>query len=184
MKLSGRGIFSLLIVIAMIIFIVSSLEYNPKARMIPLAVGIMVLVMSLLQFLVDLIPSLGKKLPFVSDKGMLSQGATKPKFDSATLDEPTLDETIQSGANQPVTSKQDEPEDKDERWSSVFLIFLCLLGFVLLLQFTTYLIAVSLFVFLFIWLMGKEKVTSALAVAVGLGICMYALFGLLLGTTF
>lgn len=160
MKMSGRSIFSLFIVIFMIILVINSFEYNSKARLIPLAVGFLVLVMTLLQFIADTTPSMGRRLSFLRQKGMFTQQVN----------------------DQPNSEAQ--TQESEERWSQIMKTFIWLIGFTVLLYFTTYLFAVPIFLFLFIWLAGKEKIISALSVAVGMGVTMYVLFELLLGARF
>lgn len=160
MKMSGRSIFSLVIVIFMIILVINSFEYNSKARLIPLGVGFLVLVMTFLQFLTDTIPSMGRRFSFLREKGMFTQQVN---------DQP---------------NSESESQESEVRWSQIIKTFIWLIGFTVLLHFTTYLFAVPIFLFLFIWLAGKEKIISALSVAFGMGVSMYVLFELLLGARF
>ena len=76
-------------------------------------------------------------------------------------------------------SKEEEGE-QHEKWSYILLLFSILIAFTVVLYYTSYLIAIPLFLCLFIWLVGKEKFISALSIAIGMTGFMYILFELIL----
>ncbi|GAB7388846.1 hypothetical protein BSNK01_26840 [Bacillaceae bacterium] len=166
---NGRNLFNLLIALAMVVLIAYSFAYNATARSIPLFVGSLVLIMSVLQFLVDAFPGMANRLSFIRQTGVLMEDRMQQDIESK---------------HEISHETQPAPEEKKDDWGKVFAIFLWMSGFVLLLAFTTYKLAVPLFLFLFIWLVGKERILPALGIAAGMGVFMYALFDLLLHATF
>jgi hypothetical protein len=169
MKLTGKGLFSLFIALLMAILIINAMEFNSKARSIPIGVGTIVLIMSLLQFFSDTFPNTKKYLFFIKQSGVFNEAEKITKSEA--------------NDNSGIAEKKEEVQEEGET-KSVLVILLSLVGFILLLSITTYMIAVTVFIFLFVWLVGKEKVTSALSLAVVLGIAMYLLFDVILGAKF
>lgn len=152
--INGRSIFSFLLVVVMAIFSVYSLKYNPTARSIPLAVGNAVLIMAFIQLLVDALPSLSHRI-----MSMISK-------------------------NKPKAVETSEDPDHVISWSKVLIIFIWLIGFTFLLHWTSYLVAVPVFLLLFIWKVGKAPFIPSLGVAFGMLTFMYVLFDVLLGARF
>jgi hypothetical protein len=66
-------LFDLIILGFFLLFAFISFAYNPRARSIPLALGILGSVMMLMQLLVDALPGLRSKLRFVSATGLLAK---------------------------------------------------------------------------------------------------------------
>ena len=72
LKGRGQGLFSLGVAVAALILIILSFDFNEKSRLIPIFVGILLLGMSILQFIGDTFPKISKQLPFVHQKGILT----------------------------------------------------------------------------------------------------------------
>ena len=151
MTLLKKNLFSLLIGVVSLYMFISSFGFNEKARVAPLMVSGAILIMLIFQIGIDSL-LLRKNLSTTSK------------------------ESVNGSSN---NAEHKEKEKKDE-WPEVLLIFFMLIIFGLLLSFTTYLIAIPLFLCLFIWLIGKEQFSQSLSVAVGVTVFMYILFGLLL----
>jgi hypothetical protein len=168
-------IFDLIIMGFFLLLALLSFGYNPRARSIPLGLGIVGSVMSLLQFLVDALPRVRSKLRFVSSSGVL---ATEEKF-------------LRKDAGSQRAKLPDEPEKRapapEERekvkpieWWRVFRIVLWLVGFIVLLALTNYLIAVGAFVVLATKLEARESWKRAILLGVFVDGGFFILFELLL----
>jgi hypothetical protein len=169
MTLTGRSWFSLFITIVMLVMVVIAFEYNPKARLIPIMVGTLIFIMALVQFLGDTFPSIADRFPFLRQKGMLTADQTHSEVDSK-------DESMQEKA-------ESHPEE-NESWLRIFISFIWLIGFTVILYFTTYLVAVPLFLFFFVRFAGKAKTLPSLLLSIGMSVFMYVLFELLLNARF
>ncbi len=164
MKISGRSIFSLVIIVAMIIFVTLSLNFNSQARLFPLVVGSITLIMAILQFLGDSVPAVRRRFPFLTQEGIFSE-----------------DKKSQGQENQ---GEQNEPTSESSSWGIVSIIVLCIIGFIILLHYTSYLLAVPVFLFIVIYFLGKEKIFSSLGIAGVMTVFMYVLFDLILNARF
>lgn len=67
MRLTDRTYFTLGIFVLVLIFVVLSLSYQPRARLVPLAIGIPTLLLTLFQLLIDMIPAVGKRFSFFQE---------------------------------------------------------------------------------------------------------------------
>lgn len=163
--MSGRNVFTLLLLLLMAVLIVYSFEYGWTAQSIPLVVGVVVLVMALLQLLSDSFSSFGKHLPFIKQTGVLMEDKMQQQFEDGNVIAP-------------------ENTEEDYEWPKVFTVFLWLIGFVILLAFTSYWIAVPLFLFFFLRLAGKAKASVSFGISLGIGLFMFILFDVILGARF
>jgi uncharacterized integral membrane protein len=157
-------LFDVLLLVFFLIITIVSFNYNPRARSIPLALGMLGAFMTLLQLLVDTLPSVRSKLRFISAGGVW------------------YDED-------PVASKdkiQAEPEKGSEGkrgardWWAVLRVALWLGAFILLLVLTHYLIAVAAFVFLMARLEGRESWMRSAVLALCVVLGFFILFDVLL----
>lgn len=144
----GKNIFSVLIGVISLYMFLSSFQFNEKARVAPLIVSGVILIMIIIQIVMD-------------------------TFSKRKKWSPTSQESIES-------STSNAEEEKKNDWPEVLLIFSILIIFGLLLYFTSYLVAIPLFLSLFIWRIGKESFKHSLSVAIGVTVFMYILFGLFL----
>lgn len=160
MKLKGSTWFVLLLLVYTVMLLVMSGAYNPRARLIPELLAVVLIVLLVPLFLQESVPSLRRPLSFVQREGLVF---------APTTDEPA--------ANEKAT------DPKKENWHLIRLL-VWFVGFTVALRFVSYLILVPVFLFLFILWEGKQKWWVALSVAVVMGIFDYLLFALFLNSTF
>jgi hypothetical protein len=167
-------IFDVILFCFFLLLAITSLGYNPRARSIPMVLGILGAVMMLLQFLVDTLPGLRSKLRFVSSSGLLSvEDSFRSKVSTKQADTPT------------VVPKGDEPPtetalSKATEWWMVFRIVLWLVGFIVLVAYTNYLIAVAAFIIFVTKFEAKESWKRAIGLAFCVDLGFFILFDLLL----
>jgi hypothetical protein len=168
-------LFDLIILAFFLLFAIMSLEYNPRARSIPFGLGILGSIMTFLQFLVDALPGVRSKLRFVGSSGLL---ADKNQFRPRGTGEP--------GAPAPEKPDQTGPslEEKQKsgtvEWWRVFRIILWLVGFIVLLAYINYLIAVGAFVVLVTRLEAKESWKRSILLGFCIDLGFFLLFEVLL----
>jgi len=144
-------IFDLILFVFFLVMAVMSLNYNPRARSIPMALGIIGSVMMFLQFLADAIPALRPHLRLVVQGGILGDDETDLK-----------------------------KEDTVRFWLQVLRLVFWLAGFTLLLLWINYLIDVALFVILITKLESKVSWRKAIIMAICIDASFYVLFDLIL----
>ncbi|KHF38642.1 tripartite tricarboxylate transporter TctB family protein [Halalkalibacter okhensis] len=161
MKITERSIFSLILIVAMLVFVIVGFNYNSQARLFPIVVGSVTLIMLLIQFFGETVTSFGKRFPFLTQQGMFSTPSNK-------------DDT-----------KGEKPADSEnESWLPVLVIVISIVGFILILYFTNYLIAVFAFLFIVVCFIGKEGPLKASGIATIMTVFMYVLFDLVLNSRF
>lgn len=151
-------------------------NYNPLARSIPMALGVLGSIMMILQILADAFPGLSPKLGFVVQSGILATDKdADQKKQKAKKDQP-------EGAQIPL--KKIKPLDY---WRRVLRIILWLVGFILLFWLVLfleipsgYLIAVGTFIILITKFESKESWKKAILLAVCINTCFFVLFNILL----
>lgn len=166
--INDRVIFDLIVFIFFLLLTVMSLEYNPRARSIPLALGLLGSIMIFMQLLVDAIPKLKDKLRFVSQSSLLDT-ESKPK--KSKVSEPS------AARDQPAAQKK---PDSLHEWWRLFRVILWLSGFILLLAYVHYLIAVGVFTIFATRLEAGESWKRSIILGVSLCAGFYLLFDLLL----
>ena len=144
-----------------------SLKYNPRACSIPLALGVIGSFMTFLQFLVDAFPRVKSKLRFVSSAGVLA-------------DESPFEVQGAGKAKAREMGEMEKEETHGAIWWRVFRIILWLVGFLVLLAFTNYLIAVGAFIILVTRLEAGESWLRSVLLGVGVDLGFFILFDLLL----
>ena len=159
------------LVIALVAF-----NYNPRARSIPMALGVIGSIMMLFQTLADAFPDLRTKLGFVGQSGILAA-------DKVTDKKEPVEKKDQPKAA-PLPLKKIKPRDY---WGRVLRIILWLVGFILLFWLflfleipSGYLIAVGAFIVLITKLEAKESWKRAILLAVCINTCFFILFNILL----
>lgn len=168
-------LFDLIILSFFLLFALISFAYNPRARSIPLALGILGSVMMLMQLLVDAFPSLRSKLRFVGATGLLAKedqarikGSQKPDSEGVSASEPAP----------PLGSRKSISIGLE--WWRVLRVVLWLAGFIVLLAFTNYLIAVGAFIVLVTRFEAKQSWKNAILLGVFTNLGFFILFELLL----
>lgn len=166
-------IFDVLLFGFFLLLAIISLNYNPRARAIPFALGMVGSFMMLVQFLVDAFPPVRKRLRFIGSSGLLSSGGSSmEKFRKG-------DGPLEGAASEEISSTpaRSEPE---KVWWQIFRITLWLVAFVLLLAYTSYLLAVGAFIVL----VTKFEKGESWKRSVLLGLCVdmgfFVLFDVLL----
>ena len=160
-------LFDLLVFGFFLLLAIVSLKYNPRARSIPLALGIVGSLMTFLQFLVDAFPRTRSILRFVGSSGLLANESPFERKKSGEAPSREMGKT-----------KKEATEGTE--WWRVFRIILWLVGFLILLAFTKYLIAVGAFVILVTRLEARESWKRAILLGVGVDLGFYILFDVLL----
>lgn len=173
--LNDAVLFDLIIMSFFLLLAVVSLDYNPRARSIPLALGIVGSVMMFMQFLVDALPSVRSKLRFISQSGLL---AGESKFQPKGLVRPGAEAVTQ--LDQAGLSSDEKAPTKVAEWWRLTRVILWLVGFIVLLGFTHYLIAVGAFVILVTKVEAKESWKRAIALGICVNIGFYLLFEVIL----
>lgn len=168
-------LFDLIIFGFFLLLAIMSLNYNPRARSIPLALGILGSAMMFLQFLVDALPRVRSKLRFVSQSGILT---SERQTQSKELDIQRAEVVTVSDKTAP--SSQEEIQSKAAEWWRVFRVILWLVAFIALLAFTHYLIAVGAFVILVTRWESKESWRRSITLALCVNAAFYLLFNIIL----
>ncbi|MDF1556218.1 MAG: tripartite tricarboxylate transporter TctB family protein [Deferrisomatales bacterium] len=163
-------VFDVLLLVFFVTFAVTSFQYNVRARSIPLAIGLLGGAMMTLQLLADALPRVGARLRFISQGGLLSRPNALAKRREPVTDALSSDAApVEKAAEEPVT------------WFRVFRMVVWLFGFIALLAWTHYLIAVGVFTFLVV--VGEAKESWVRALILTLCVCgsFYLLFNVVLG---
>ena len=168
-------IFDLIILCFFLLLAIISLKYNPRARSIPLALGVIGSVMAFLQCLVDTFPRVRSKLRFVSSSGLLAKENPLERQEAGKAKD-----LERSGPEAQTSPSQDRVETRGADWWRVFRIILWLVGFIVLLALTNYLIAVGAFVVLVTRLEAGESWKRSILLALCVDLGFYILFDLLL----
>jgi hypothetical protein len=173
--LNDAVLFDLIIMVFFLLLAIMSLDYNPRARSIPLALGIVGSVMMFLQFLVDALPGVRSKLRFISQSGLL---AGQSQFQPRGLVPPGAEALTEP--DQAALSSGEKARSKVFEWWRVLRVILWLVGFIVLLAFTHYLIAVGAFVIAVTKLEAKESWKRSIGLAVCVNGGFYLLFEVIL----
>jgi len=165
--INDRVVFDLLVLIFFLLLAIISLDYNPRARSIPLGLGLIGSIMIFMQLLVDSVPAAKNKLRFISQSSLLDT-------ESAPDEKPE-----KSAAGQYETEAPKKSGSLHEWWR-LFRVLLWLTGFIVLLAYVNYLIAVGAFTILATRLEAGESWKRS--IILGLSVCagFYLLFDLLL----
>ncbi|MEW6671903.1 MAG: tripartite tricarboxylate transporter TctB family protein [Thermodesulfobacteriota bacterium] len=167
--INDRVIFDLLVFVFFLLLAIMSLEYNPRARSIPLGLGLIGSFMIFMQLLSDAFPKLKSKLRFISQSSLL-ETESKPKESSAA-------KKPAAGSGRPAV--QEETESRSEWWR-LFRVILWLAGFILLLAYVNYLIAVGAFTVFATRMEAGESWKRSIILGISVCAGFYLLFDLLL----
>jgi hypothetical protein len=139
-----------------------------------MVLGILGSFMMLLQLLVDALPGLRSKLRFVGSSGLLS---VEDSFRSKVSVKQEGPSTVEVKAEEPAPTTA---RDTRSEWWLVFRIVLWLVGFIIVVAFTNYLIAVGAFIVLVTKFEAKESWKRAIGLAFCVDLGFFILFDLLL----
>lgn len=168
-------LFDLIILSFFLLLALLSFDYNPRARSIPMALGILGSLMTLMQLIVDALPGLRSKLRFVSATGLLAkEGQARPKEPQKT------DSEVISASDQAPTASARSGISIGREWWRVLRVVLWLAGFIVLLAFTNYLIAVGAFIVLVTRFEAKQSWKNAILLGACTNLGFFILFEVLL----
>jgi len=169
-SINDRVIFDLILFLFFMLLAITSFEYNPRARSIPLGLGLVGSVMIFMQLLVDAMPKLKGKLRFISQSSLLDT-ESKPK-------KGRIPEKPAHGRDQPLL-----PEEAGSRqeWWRLFRVILWLTGFILVLSYVNYLLAVGAFTIFATRVEAGESWKRSIILGASVCAGFYLLFDLLLG---
>jgi len=159
-------IFDLLILCFFLLLTVLAFGYNPRARSIPIGLGFLASAMALLQLMVDAVPKWRSTLRFVSSRGIL---AGRKHYGAKDLQEPEGTEAAHGAG-----------KTGGREWLRVLRIVCWLSGFIIVVAYTHYLIAVGAFLLLVTRLEAGESWKRSAILAAGVVLGFYVLFDLLL----
>lgn len=157
MRLNDRSLFSLILLAMFVVMFIGAWDYNARARLFPVVLSAIGVFMSAAQLLVDLWPGRLRFLRIVEHKGLLAGHKIEQSMGSAP---------------------------RELNWPGTWLIFVWLAGFLVLLRYVGYLVAVPTFIALYIRFGGRQPWRQAVLVAGGTGLFMYLLFHLALKMRF
>ena len=167
-------LFDLIILCFFLLLAIVSIKYNPRARSIPLGLGVLGSIMTFMQLLVDALP--GRSIfRFVASGGML---AKEDRFPARASDRSEAKALEEPPGGDP--SSQDGERKPPAEWLRVFRVVLWLAGFIVLLGLTNYLIAVGAFIVLVTKLEAKKSWVRALMLGFCVNLGFFILFELLL----
>jgi hypothetical protein len=157
-RLTDRTYFTFGIFVLILVFVVLSLNYQPRARFVPLAIGIPTLVLALFQLLIDLIPAVGRRFSFFQEYDVFG---------------------IEAGRAAENSREQEERSARTiHRRELSFAAWLLLL--VALIYFLGYLAAIALFLPLFLKLRSSEGWRMTLSITVVTWGFVYVIFILIM----
>jgi hypothetical protein len=172
MVIKDAVVFDCILLIGFIVMAVVSINYNARARSIPMALGIIGAIMMVFQLLVDMFPRLKMTFRFVGESGILAGQDRAPKADDEgrTQSEP---------GPEAITHKKKNQKDARE-WLKVLRLIAWISAFIMLLGMTHYLIAVGLFVIFVTRIEARESWARAVVLAACVNAGFFVLFNLIL----
>jgi hypothetical protein len=178
-------VFDCILLIGFIVLVVVAVNYNPRARSIPMALGIIGSIMMLFQLLVDMFPRLKKTFRFVGESGLLAgqEPAQQPGItdtDQEPAQQPGIVDTEQPQTILAAESPEEKNRNSVKEWLKVLRLIAWISAFIVLLGMTHYLIAVGLFVIFVTRLEAQESWTRAIVLATCVDAGFFVLFNLIL----
>jgi len=162
MKFTEDSIFSLVITIIMATFVILSLQLGPVARTIPLLVGVPTLILVITQFFADVMHHWTKKIKKYTGGKILRDQEERAK---------TIVKDSTETSNKPLKKE----EGKDIRTKELKM-FSWILSLFALIYFIGYLIAVPLFLMLYLKIYAKERWVISVGLTIIVYGAMYTLF--------
>ncbi len=157
MKLTDRTLFTLGVFVLVLVFLVLSLGYQPRARLVPLIIAVPTLLLTLLQLLIDMIPAVARRFSFFQEYDLFG---------------------IDSG-------RAAEPSEENRRSGTVYRRELGFAAWLLLLMaliyFLGYLVAIPLFLILFMRLRSSESWLMTLSITAATWAFVYVVFIMVMG---
>jgi hypothetical protein len=170
--ISDAVVFDWVLLIGFLVLAVVAVNYNARARSIPMALGIVGTVMVFLQLMVDMFPSVRRKLGFVVEGGLMAD--QKEESTSET------DNVSTAGAELIGMNHGQSRSEAIQEWFKILRLVIWIAAFIVLLGVTHYLIAVGLFVVLVTRIEAGESWIRSIVLAVSVNIGFFILFNLIL----
>lgn len=157
MRLNDRTFFTLAVFVLVLGFLVLSLDYQPRARLVPLIIAVPTLLLTLLQLLIDMVPAVARRFSFLLE------------YDLFGID----------------TRRAAEPSEETGSSSAVYRRELNFAAWLLLLMaliyFLGYLVAIPLFLILFLRLRSSESWPMTLSITAVTWAFVYVVFIVVMG---
>lgn len=157
MKLNDRTLFTLGVFVVVLGFLVLALDYQPRARLVPLIIAVPTLLLTLFQFLIDAIPAVGRRFSFFQEYDLFG---------------------IETG-RAAASTEESRPNRNVFRRELSFAAWLLLL--VALIYFIGYLAAIPLFMILFMRLRSSERWLITLSITAVTWAFVYFVFIVIMG---
>lgn len=155
MRLTDRTFFTLAIFVVVLTFVLLSTGYQPKARLVPLAIGIPTLLLALFQLLIDMVPAVSRRFRFLEQYDVFGIESERVPQGSGQSDEQATPKTI---------------HQRELRFAAWLLLLMALIYFL------GYLTAIALFMPLFLRFRSSEGWRMTLAITAGTWIFVYVVF--------
>ncbi len=157
MKLNDRTLFTLGVFVLVLVFLVLSLGYQPRARLVPVIIAVPTLLLTLFQLLIDMIPAVARRFSFFQEYDLFG---------------------IETG-RAAAPSEESRPSSAVFRRELNFAAWLLLL--VSLIYFIGYLVAIPLFMVLFMRLRSSERWLTTLSITAVTWAFVYVVFIVVMG---
>ncbi len=161
-RVTERAIFTLVLLAFVALIFYITLGLGPVARLVPLRVAVVTLVLILFQSLLDVLPRLAQRIHIIEQTDPLKTGQIKGVAKS-----PARSNSHQGAARFPTLTRE----------VGVFLWILMIPAAIYLFGF---LMAVPLYMFLFLKVRSREGYLVSIAAAIGLMCLLYGIFDILL----
>ena len=157
MKFNDRTLFTLGVFVLVLAFLVLSLDYQPRARLVPLIIAVPTLLLTLLQLLIDMSPAGGRRFSFLQEYDLFG-------IDAGRVAAP---------------SGEGRPAGTVFRRELNFAAWLLLL--MALIYFLGYLVTIPLFLVLFLRLRSSESWLMTLSITAATWAFVYVVFIVIMG---
>lgn len=167
MKFNDRTLFTLGVFVVVLGFLVLALDYQPRARLVPLIIAVPTLLLTLFQFLIDAIPAVGRRFSFFQEYDLFG-------IDTGRAAEPNGEKPAEERP-----AEETRPASNVFRREVSFASWLLLL--VALIYFIGYLAAIPLFMILFMRLRSSESWLTTLSITAVTWAFVYFVFIVIMG---
>ena len=157
MRLNDRTLFTLAVFALVLVFLVLSLDYQPRARLVPLIIAVPTLLLTLLQLLIDMVPAVARRFSFLQE------------YDLFGID------TGRAAAPSEAPAGSANVYRRELNFASWLLLLMALIYFL------GYLVAIPLFLVLFLRLRSSESWTTTLSITAVTWAFVYVVFIVVMG---
>lgn len=169
---NGAVVFCFVLMVFFLIFTFVSLEYNSRARSIPLTLGLLGSLMMFIQLISEAFPGAGIFHKIVHQESLLDKADTptaEEEKDKAKL----IKENVSPSKKNDLRSKE---------WVQVLRLVLWMTGFIVLLALVDYLLAVAAFVFWVTKIEARESWVRSISLSICVTLGFYLLFDVVLNS--